>query len=227
MPKESQDKNTELSAFSKRDDYFETTLSEKIEIIISNIPDKNLTISELVKLLGNEGLLLFASILSIVFLIPVSVPGFSTVFGVFIFFIGISNLINKSLWLPKSIKNKTFPAEKLRIALNKGLKWVHFLEKISKSHRLSFLISFKIANKINVFLILFGSILLMIPLGLVPFSNTLPALTIFFLSIGIIQKDGIIILLGYFSVLAALLYFGLFFSTIILIFNKIGENFTL
>jgi len=227
MSQESQVKNRELVVFLKKDDFFEKTLSEKVKKIISKIPDRNLTLSEIINLLGNDGLLLFASILSIIFLIPVSIPGFSTVFGIFIFFIGISNLTNKSLWLTFSIKNKSFPAEKLRIALNKGLKWFHYLEKMSKPHRLSLLICNKIASTINGFLILFGSILLMVPLGLMPFSNTLPALIILFLSIGIIQKDGIIILLGYISVLGTFLYFGLFFSTIILAFNKIVESITL
>lgn len=226
MSQESQVKNSETVLFLKKDDFFEKSLSEKVEII-TRIPDRNLTLSEIIHLLGNDGSLLLASILSIIFLIPVSIPGVSTVFGILIFFIGISNLMNNSLWLPSSIKNKSFPAEKLRIALNKGLKWFHYLEKMSKLHRLSFLICNKIVSKINVFLILLGSIVLMIPLGLIPFSNTLPALIIFFLSIGIIQKDGIIILLGYFSVLGTFLYFGLFFSTIILTFNKIVESISL
>jgi hypothetical protein len=227
MSQKLQVKNRELVVFLKKDDFFDNTLSEKVKKIISKIPDRNLTLSEIINLLGNDGLLIFASILSIIFLIPVSIPGISTVFGGIIFFIGISNFLNKSLWLPSSIKNKLFPSEKLRTALNKGLKWFYFLEKISKPHRFRLITCNKIASKINGFLILFGSILLMIPLGLMPFSNTLPALIILFLSIGIIQKDGIIILLGYFSVLGAFIYFGLFFSTIILAFKKIVESITM
>jgi hypothetical protein len=226
MSQKTKIKNGELVVFFQKEEFFEDTLSEKVKKIISKIPDKNLTLSEIVNLLGNDGLLLFAALLSIIFLIPVSIPGFSTVFGGIIFFTGISNLLNKSLWLPNTIKTKTFPAEKLRNALNKGLKWFHFLEKISKPHRISLLISNKIARKINSFSILFGSVLLMLPFGLMPFSNTLPAITILFLSVGILQKDGIIIILGYFSILGSLIYFGLFFSTIIIAFKQILETIT-
>ena len=226
MSQKTKIKNGELVVFFQKEEFFEDTLSEKVKKIISKIPDKNLTLSEIVNLLGNDGLLLFAALLSIIFLIPVSIPGFSTVFGGIIFFTGISNLLNKSLWLPNTIKTKTFPAEKLRNALNKGLKWFHFLEKISKPHRISLLISNKIARKINGFSILFGSVLLMLPFGLMPFSNTLPAITILFLSVGILQKDGIIIILGYFSILGSLIYFGLFFSTIIIAFKQILETIT-
>lgn len=219
--------NKELVPVFQKNEFFEDSLSEKFKKIINKIPDKNLTLSEIVDLLGDDGLLLFAALLSVIFLIPVSIPGFSTVFGGIIFFIGLSHLINQRFWLPKRIKNKSLAAEKLRTTLNKGLKWFHFLEKISKPHRLNILINNRIASKINGLMILFGSVLLMLPFGLMPFSNTLPALIILFLSIGIIQKDGIIILLGYFSVLGTFLYFGLFFSTIILAFNKIVESISL
>lgn len=98
MSQELQVKNRELVVFLKKDDFFDNTLLEKVKKIISKIPDRNLTLSEIINLLGNDGLLIFASILSTIFLIPVSIPGISTVFGGIIFFIGISNFLNKSLW---------------------------------------------------------------------------------------------------------------------------------
>lgn len=102
MPQESQVKNRELVVFLEQGDFFENSLSERVKKIIRKIPDRNLTLSEIISLLGNDGLLIFASIL------------------------------------------------------------------------------------------------LMIPLGLMPIGNTLPALIILFLSIGIIQKGGTIILLDIF-----------------------------
>ncbi len=202
----------------------EDSLFEKVKIIIKKIPDENLTLSEIVDLLGKDGLLLFAALLTVIFLIPVSIPGFSTVFGVIIFFIGVSHLLNRSLWLPVRVKSKTVSAEKFRASLNKGLKWFRLLEKISKPQRLSFLIYNKIANKINGFSILIGSLLLMLPLGLMPFSNTLPAISILFLLIGFLQKDGIIIILGHLSLIGSFIYFGLFFSTISIAFKHIIET---
>ncbi len=202
----------------------EDSLFEKVKIIIKKIPDENLTLSEIVDLLGKDGLLLFAALLTVIFLIPVSIPGFSTVFGVIIFFIGLSILLNRSLWLPVRVKSKTVSAEKFRASLNKGIKWFRLLEKISKPQRLSFLIYNKIANKINGLFILIGSLLLMLPFGLLPFSNTLPAISILFLSIGFLQKDGIIIILGHLSLIGSFIYFGLFFSTISIAFNHIIET---
>lgn len=227
MSQKTRFKNRELVILLKKDKLVEDSLSEKVRKIINKIPDKNLTLSEIVNLLGNDGLLIFSALLSIIFLIPVSIPGLSTVFGIIIFFIGWSYLLNKRFWLPQNIKTKTLSADKLRTTLQKGLKWFQFIEKISKPHRFNALTNNKIVNRFNIFFVLVASIFLMFPLGFLPFSNTLPALIILFLSIGIIQKDGIIIIIGYFSVLGTLIYFGIFFSSIFLAINKIIEPLTI
>lgn len=197
------------------------SLNNKVLSIIEKIPNKYIGLSEIIILLGKEGMLLFTALLTIIFLIPVSIPGFSTVFGAIIFFIAFSRIIEKELWLPKIMKRKQIPADKLKTALHKGLKWFRLLEKISKPHRYNWLICNKTANIINSFSILCAALLLMLPLGFVPFSNALPAIGILFLSIGILQKDGIIIVLGHISNVGSLVYFTLFFSTFSMAFKRI------
>ena len=98
------------------------TLYVKVHRIISNIPDRKLEIHEFTGLLGSEGLLILTSLLSLFFLIPVSVPGVSTVFGLVIFFISINYILGKGLWLPKSTRYKTISGEKISGVLQKGLK---------------------------------------------------------------------------------------------------------
>ena len=48
----------------------------------------------------------------------------------------------------------------------------------------------------------------MFPLGLVPFSNTLPAVAILFLSLGMLERDGLLIVAGYLMNVATIFYFG-------------------
>ena len=47
----------------------------------------------------------------------------------------------------------------------------------------------------------------MVPFGLIPLTNTLPGLAILFLSVGILQRDGGCILLGYLTNLVTVVYF--------------------
>jgi hypothetical protein len=46
------------------------------------------------------------------------------------------------------------------------------------------------------------------PFGLIPFSNTFPAVAILFLAIGLLQRDGVCILLGHISNIVTIIYFG-------------------
>jgi len=46
------------------------------------------------------------------------------------------------------------------------------------------------------------------PFGLIPFSNTFPAVAILFLAIGLLQRDGVCILLGHISNVVTIIYFG-------------------
>jgi hypothetical protein len=190
----------------------EGSLCEKLQIIVDGLNGEKLTLLTLRDSLGRDGMLLMIALLTIVFLIPVSIPGVSTIFGGTILLIGVSLIFNWNLWLPARFLAKELPAEKLRNAFNTGLKWLTRLEKISKPHRLTWLTDNRVSAVINGCLIVLAAILLMMPFGLIPFSNTLPAIALLFYSIGILQKDGVSILLGYLFNLATIAYFAILIS---------------
>ena len=183
------------------------SLGEKLRLIIADLPPDEVTLAEIRDLLGQNGLLLLTAFLTIVFLIPVSVPGVSTVFGTAILLIGVNRLFNCNLWLPKRFLERRLPSEKLCVGLNRGAVWFLRLERISRSHRLKWLTSDGFMGTLNNCALIIGAGLLMAPFGLIPFSNTLPALAILFLAIGLLQRDGVCILLGYFVNFATIVYF--------------------
>jgi len=63
-------------------------------------------------------------------------------------------------------------------------------------------------NRANGLALVFGGVLLIFPLGLIPFSNTLPAFAILSLAVGALQRDGLFVLLGYLLLFATIIYFG-------------------
>lgn len=183
------------------------SLGEKLSRVIRDLPSDEVTLADIRDLVGQDGLLLLTVFLSVVFLIPVSIPGVSTVFGAAILLIGISRLFNRSLWLPKRVKERRLPAEKLRAALNRGIIWFRRLERISRPHRLEWLASSGVMDVLNDCALIIAASLLMAPFGLIPFSNTLPALALLLLAIGLLQRDGLCILLGHLANLATIVYF--------------------
>lgn len=184
-------------------------LGEQLAAIIRDLPEDKLTLGELLDVFGDEGLLLLTMLLTLVFLIPVSIPGVSTVFGAAILLVGISRLVGRPLWLPAKLKAKALPADKLRPGLAGGMVWVRRLEKISRSHRLRGFVDGRAQDMVNNLAFILAALLLMAPFGFVPFSNTLPALALLFYAVGLIQRDGGAMLLGHLANVGTIIYFGI------------------
>lgn len=172
------------------------------------ISGKVVTLREILALIGEQGLLLMCAVLTIPFLLPVSIPGVSTVFGLGIILISIGITMNRTPWLPRQIMDRPIDAEKLVPTLKRGANLVQRIEAIIRP-RLTVLTGNVTINRFNGLMLILGGVLLMFPLGLVPFSNTLPAFAILFLCIGMSQRDGLFVLAGYATTIATIIYFAL------------------
>ena len=184
-------------------------LGEQLAAIIEQLPEDRLSLRELLDTFGDEGLLLLTILLTLVFLIPVSIPGVSTVFGAAILLVGASRLLRRPLWLPRRIKDKALPAERLRPGLQGGLKWVRRMERISRPRRLPGLVDGRAMDMLNNLAFILAALLLMAPFGFVPFSNTLPALALLLYATGMIQRDGGAILFGHLANIGTMVYFAI------------------
>ena len=194
-------------AFAKINDA--GALGDQLAAIIEQLPPDRLTLGELLQVFGDEGLLLLTILLTLVFLIPVSIPGVSTVFGAAILLVGISRVLRRPLWLPAKLRERALPAARLRPALSGGLHWVRRLEKISRPYRLRRLVDGRAQDIFNNLAFILAALLLMAPFGFIPFSNTLPGLALLFYASGMIQRDGTAILLGHLANIGTIVYFGI------------------
>ncbi|MGK9054436.1 exopolysaccharide biosynthesis protein [Neorhizobium petrolearium] len=183
------------------------SLGETLRQLIDGIKGQSVTLRELMDAVGEQGLLLVCAVASLPFLIPVSIPGVSTVFGAAIILISLAIMANRLPWLPKKILDRKLDTQKLVPALEKGVNIVSRLDRFLKP-RLSALTTGRLVNRMNGLAIAVAGVLLMFPLGLVPFSNTLPGIAILLLSTGMIQRDGLIVLGGYVFNVITVIYFG-------------------
>jgi hypothetical protein len=185
------------------------SLAEKMRATLDKLPEEGVTLVTIRDMIGREGMLIVTAFLTIIFLVPVSIPGISTVFGGAILLLSLSRLVNRPLWLPQKLKDRVVSTQQLRGGIERQMKWFQRLEKVSRPRRLKALtrMSGFIGVTNNLGLIL-GAVLLMAPFGLIPFSNTLPAAALLFFAIGLLQRDGVCILLGHLMNLASIIYFG-------------------
>jgi len=183
-------------------------ISQTLRSLVRSLPRTGITLSELIQRVGNDGLLILVTLLTLVFLIPVSIPGVSTVFGAAILLISVSRLFGRNLWIPSKIEHRIIGTRKLRPLLRKALSWLKKLERVSRPNRIQWLVADGTMAVINNLALILGAVLLMMPFGLIPFSNTFPAVAILFLAIGLLQRDGLCILLGHVSNVVTILYFA-------------------
>lgn len=184
------------------------SLSQTLARTIDSIGDETITLRQLFVLIGEQGLLVLCALLTIPFLLPVSIPGVSTVFGAAIILISIGITLNRLPWLPRFLLDRSLDAGRLVPVLRKGARTVRRIDRIIHP-RLPILTDGVLINRLNGLAIVFGGILLCLPLGLVPFSNTLPALAILFTAAGVSQRDGLFVLFGYLMLCATVAYFAI------------------
>lgn len=185
-------------------------LSQTLRDAVDSIDADRVTLRALMDSIGEQGLLLLCAVLSLPFLIPVSIPGVSTVFGLGIILLGVAVTLNRMPWLPRRILDREIEADRLRPTLEKGLGLVARIDRFVKP-RLGALTDNAVMDRVNGAMLVFCGLLLMAPFGLVPFSNTLPAVAILMLCFGMMQRDGLFILGGYVMTAATCIYFGVLF----------------
>jgi hypothetical protein len=182
-------------------------VSAMLSEILRTMPAEGLTLRTLFDQLGERALLIFCMVLTIPFLLPVSIPGTSTPFGFLILLNAIGLMIQRPPWLPDRLINRHIAGHQLVPMLEKGSQLFTRLERLIRP-RLLPLTHQATIGRFNIMILGFSAILLMAPLPL-PFSNTLPAYGVLLLAMGSLERDGYAVLAGYVMVLLTIVYFGI------------------
>ena len=176
--------------------------------LLADMPEPTVTLQWLLVRLGTNGMLVLAVPLTLVFMVPVSIPGVSTVFGAALLMIGLCASFGRPVALPAKLVRRALPAAKLRSSISVGLKWLARVQAVSRPGRMGRVASGPVATRLNNLALAFGAVLLMAPFGFIPFSNTLPAAAILFLAVGQLQRDGAAVLAGHVANVATVVYFS-------------------
>ena len=182
-------------------------LSEYLLEVARSLPAGTISVRELFQRVGPQGMLMVCIFLNLPFLVPVSIPGVSTVFGLLVILIGLGLASHRLPWLPERLMKRPIPSERLGAAFEAGARLVGRIERWLHP-RLFRLTQGAAMTRVNGLMIVAGGVLLMFPFGLVPFSNTLPAAACLAVALGMLQKDGACVLAGYGLVVATVVYFG-------------------
>ena len=180
----------------------EVRLSEALETTRAAVSGHVVTLRELLGLVGEQGLLVFCAILAVPFLLPVTLPFMSTVLGAPMLLIAWAVVTNRVPWLPDRLLDHALPTATVLHVLERAARAAARFEHLVRP-RLLRLTETAGNNRLNGMMLVVAAVGLMMPLPLVPLANTVPAVAVILLCLGMAERDGVVLLLGYLSTVVA------------------------
>lgn len=187
-------------------------LSSDLETLRVGSSGRAMSIDELQGALKGRGVAMLLLLLALPFCF-IPVPGLSTPFGIAVVLIGIRIAFRQKHWWPKLIGKRSISAARLEKLLRGGIRFAKIMEKLVKP-RMCYLHCWPGAMTLIGLGIAAGGLLLLLPLP-IPFSNMVPAWAVVFLTAGMMERDGLVVLLGHaltllsWGLIAAAWFFGM------------------
>lgn len=195
-------------------------LSTQLKLLAETFSQQEVTLGQVMHQLGANASGLLVLILSLPFCAPVTIPGLSTPFGFVIAFIAVRFALNLPPWLPARLLAVKLPPRFFKIVVNGTERFVGWVER--RLHkRWSGLTGTDAKLRFHSWIVCFSALLLALPLGGIPFTNTLPGLAVFITMIGVMERDGLAILIGYGLLAGTLVYFGTFAAVFVELAHRV------
>lgn len=181
------------------------TLEEDLDILLEKSRrSPSLSIKEILGILSGKGRSLILIFLSLPFCQPMQIPGLSTPFGIVIAFLGLRIGFGKRIWLPRRILLKTISSTTIQKTAQKSLQIMKKIRRFIRP-RLNWLCKHRTMQIVNAVLIFLLGIFLALPLP-IPLTNLAAGWSIFLVSLGLLENDGIFVLIGYLAFLVSLIF---------------------
>jgi hypothetical protein len=168
----------------------------------------DVSLGQIADTLDSRGHALLCFVLTLPFVQPIPVAGLSSIIGPVIFLVGTFMAMGRKPWMPAKWRATILPAPVLQKAISIGARVARFGEHYFR-RRLMWCLRGRMANLMIGANIGTSAALLALPLP-IPFTNTLPALSILFTALGLLEEDGCLVLAGtVFLALSSCYFMGL------------------
>jgi hypothetical protein len=163
------------------------------DIVKSIDTQQDMTIGQLVDSLGERAFGALMFIFAVPNIIPTP-PGTSAILGLPLVILTYQVMMGRqSLWLPQAVRKRQISRNLLQTFVAKILPVMARLERILRP-RFGFVVSSDLAERVIGLVAFPLALILFLP---IPFGNIPPAAAIACLSLGLAERDGLAVLLGY------------------------------
>ncbi len=186
--------------------------SRMLNRIVERHTADRITIGDLMLAMHERGFGIFLIIFGIPNCIPVPAPpGYSTITSVPLFFIAVQMMLGmQTPWLPKWLKERSIERSTVALLVTKATPYIRKVEMLMHARMPAFTSS---ASEKIIGIVMFAcalSILLPIPL-----SNIVPSYGILIMGLGLVSRDGLVVLIG-----KLVGFFGCLFTLFIVILGE-------
>ncbi|MGB0409364.1 MAG: exopolysaccharide biosynthesis protein [Opitutales bacterium] len=183
-------------------------LGDALEGILQTGDERGPSIGKITETVGEKGFGLLLIVLSLPSALPVPAPGYSTPFGIVIGLIALQMMLGRqTLWIPEKLKRVRIKPSVAQTMLGAAVRFLKKIECFIRP-RQRWIRSYPGQAGLAL-VVLIMACLMMLP---IPLTNTLPAMVIFLIAIGLSEEDGLLAT-GAFGIglLAVLLYSGIIY----------------
>lgn len=154
----------------------------------------NITLGEIVDRIEGEAILILCLVSIMPFMQPIPIPGLSSVLGLIVLLQGLGLIFWGKPLLTKKLRKVVIAHEKFELIHKVAIKFNRITSKISAFK--SPLVTTRICHVICGISIVLSAAFLSLPLP-IPFSNLIPALSIFLICVGLLEEDIVLLIIGH------------------------------
>jgi hypothetical protein len=197
------------------------TLSHILTDIAIDPARDAIAVNDMITLLGGRGRAGLVLLFALPNVLPAP-PGMSGFLGLPLLYLSFQMMLGRVPWLPRFIGHRSVPRERFKLLVDTAAPWLARAERLLRP-RWSWLVSHQAEHVIGAFCLLLAAVLVLpIPLG-----NMLPAVAISLIALGVLERDGLWVLIGTVTGVVSLfivagVVYALIKSTIFLLFNAFG-----
>jgi hypothetical protein len=159
---------------------------------VADYPAERITVGELATRFGAQAVGALIFVFGVACFLPFP-PGATTLFGAPLLLLAPQLIFHaNAVWLPHRVRGRSIAVADLKSGLPRVIPWVKRLEAISKP-RLGFLVG-RIGQRIVGLVVFLLALVLILP---IPGGNFVPSFAVVALAFSLIQRDGLIALLGH------------------------------
>jgi len=175
--------------------------------------DSHIVVGDVEHILAGKGFATLILILALPFVQPIPTPGLSVPFGVAIILLGLRLTVGSSAGLPAFVRRREINSELVKKLIVAARAVFARVERLFRRRLLRLLLP-PFRNVAGVSIMLCG-LAMCLPLPpVVLFSNSLPAIGAILICLGIIERDGLFVLVGHMFAIATWIYFGFWWEAV-------------